>query len=808
MGLPNIDIVSGVTSFEICVTGYLCGLVLLLVYAKRAPDRQVKIQMALMGIVFIAMWHPWFGVATGFFLVSAGQAALGNPTHVLVYAWAPAVAIPIWVGLTAKSIKGGRYTNPITAVITILGGIFALLVYVDPSNNIFYTSTVGGLPDSGFIGGALALLGLMLLIVVFFVGITNLRLGLKGDKTLKWKRVSAGLGAMMFGLFTLIDAGVENIDIVTLSIVRAFIFTSAALVFQGVMAPEKKRPAEATTTTGTPGLTKYGSIQGRIIKAMVGCVLIPLGILTVICLSQLTPFGVSLGVDVAGSMIAVFLVVVGSLIIVSFFVMIRVSRRIVNPIKELTQTIDGMTKGDLSQEVSLDAMQRGGELGVLAQAFQNLLITMRLGNQSYYQGDMTLAFSNYNAALELFQTTSNQKGQGMCLNNLGNIYRNWGNFDKAMECYEQSIIIGEKQEDLAGLSSRYNNRGLLYLSRENFDLARQDFARALQIDDKIDDAKGKATRKRNFGLMHIMEKKGDLAKKILEEALQIDKGLDNTEGIVEDQFAFGRLYLLTNELDAADEMLKSALKSAENLGNYPLMRNVLKEMTRLYENQGSVSLLHKAQAELAKVEKSLISEKDVVFVIDQSGSMREQEKIVAARNGALQVFNDAINEDDNVAVIGFHSIINKILDLVPKKGHEKQIRATLECLQETQYQTCFYDAVALAIDIVKGTPKERQKWVVALTDGQDNTSKEYNSRKLAKYIRNLDQTMNIILIGVGPELKNVFKEMNEISSASPQGKYIKIYSTQNVKKQIEAAFVNVKEIMASAEIEGFTPEEK
>jgi hypothetical protein len=29
---------------------------------------------------------------------------------------------------------------------------------------------------------------------------------------------------------------VENIDIVTLSIVRAFIFTSAVLVFQGVMA--------------------------------------------------------------------------------------------------------------------------------------------------------------------------------------------------------------------------------------------------------------------------------------------------------------------------------------------------------------------------------------------------------------------------------------------------------------------------------------------------------------------------------------------------------------------------------------------
>ena len=49
--------------------------------------------------------------------------------------------------------------------------------------------------------------------------------------------------------------------------------------------------------------------------------------------------------------------------------------------------------------------------------------------------------------------------------------------------------------------------------------------------------------------------------------------------------------------------------------------------------------------------------------------------------------------------------------------------------------------------------------------------------------------------------------MTDMVNATPRGKYITIYSVKNVKKRIENAFKTVKEIMASSEIEGFTPEE-
>ncbi|OLS13102.1 MAG: hypothetical protein RBG13Loki_3274 [Promethearchaeota archaeon CR_4] len=113
-----------------------------------------------------------------------------------------------------------------------------------------------------------------------------------------------------------------------------------------------------------------------------------------------------------------------------------------------------------------------------------------------------------------------------------------------------------------------------------------------------------------------------------------------------------------------------------------------------------------------------------------------------------------------------------------------------------------------AIDDLKDTPVGFQHWVVALTDGQDNSSKRFTPKTLAKYIKDLKFPLNLLLIGVGQELRNVFYDMNLIVTAAPRGKYIPIYAETNLAQQIEGAFKQVQEILASSEIEGFTPEEK
>ena len=505
--------------------------------------------------------------------------------------------------------------------------------------------------------------------------------------------------------------------------------------------------------------------------------------------------------------IIIFIVVAVTILLVVYFLVIRVSRSITRPVTALTSAIEGMTKGDLTKEIPMDAKDRGSELGTLAKSFQNLLVTMRLGNKSYYRGDMSVAFTNYQAALELFQTTNNIRGQGMCYNNLGNIYRNWYEFDKAKDCYDKAIKAGDQQADKAGLAARYNNRGLLFLSKEDWDAAKSDFEYAMRIDKDLGDERGLATRTRNMGVLNMLRQEWKAAEKLLDEALKIDNDLGNDGGIAEDEFQLGRLAQSTNDNETAESHFKNALKLADGLQNAPLMKNILEQMVKLYDAMESTTLLHKAEAELAKVNSLLVKEKAVMFVIDQSGSMQAEGKMTAARNGALEVFEETINIGDEVGILGFHSIVNEILPMLKKLGPTiAQIKNAFNNLDYTPYQTTFYDTVATAIDRLKAVPADKQRWIVALTDGQDNMSRNYNAKTLAKLIQAVQPPLNFILIGVGSELQLVHNDMNMIVDATPKGKYIKIYSPKNVKKAIADAFKMVKEIMASSEIEGFTPE--
>jgi tetratricopeptide (TPR) repeat protein len=551
-----------------------------------------------------------------------------------------------------------------------------------------------------------------------------------------------------------------------------------------------------------------GVVEWRVAYAPVGAG--SLYVVTFVPYSEIITPGTQLQSDLAALntlAIVIFIGVAAALFIVVYLFVIKVSRSITRPVVALTAAIENMTKGDLTNEIPMDAKSRGDELGTLAMSFQNLLTTMRLGNKSYYRGDMSLAYTNYKAALELFETTNNLRGQAMSYNNLGNIYRQWADYDKAKEAYDKAVQIGEAQTDHAGLAARYNNRGLLFLAEENYDAAKADFDRALQIDKELGDEKGIASRNRNLGILNMLRQQWKPAQKFLDESLKIDSDLGNDAGIADDEFQLGRLAQSTNDQEGAETHFKKALKVAEALQNYPLMKHILGQMVKLYDSMDSTTALHKTEAELAKVNEVLVKPKEVVFVMDQSGSMQAEGKMTASRSGALEVFEETINIGDEVAVIGFHSIINPLLPLTHKKGTDiAKIKGTLINLDSTPYQTAFYDAVAYAIEMLKTTPPEEQRWIVALTDGQDNMSKQYNPNTLAKFIKSISPPINFVLIGVGSELKMVHNEMTQIVEATPRGKYIKIYSAKNVKKAIEDAFKKVKEIMASSEIEGFTPE--
>jgi len=242
MALPNIDILNGITGLEIILSGYILGLILIFKHARKAPNKKVKKNILLSGIGLIGLFQAWFGVSGSFLLMVLGLPPLGYPVGnpnwgVLGYAWGPAIGLPIWAYITSNLFKEGRYKIPITSIFAVMSAIFAILVYTFPSISTKWNPSPGGLPETSIRGAAMIVLGVMLVMMMVLLGPTIIMSGLKlDDKSAKWRRFSLGVGLTMGALFGIIDAalGAEEIGLIGLAIVKAGIFTSIFLIYEGI----------------------------------------------------------------------------------------------------------------------------------------------------------------------------------------------------------------------------------------------------------------------------------------------------------------------------------------------------------------------------------------------------------------------------------------------------------------------------------------------------------------------------------------------------------------------------------------------
>lgn len=105
-----------------------------------------------------------------------------------------------------------------------------------------------------------------------------------------------------------------------------------------------------------------------------------------------------------------------------------------------------------------------------------------IGNVFGQQKKYLEATQHYAAALKVFQDQKNKNGEARMLNNLGGIYQVIGNYDLALEYYQNSLSIFQNK----GVRDRkigllFLNIGSIKLLQEKYDEALSTFKKALEI---------------------------------------------------------------------------------------------------------------------------------------------------------------------------------------------------------------------------------------------------------------------------------------------------------------------------------------
>jgi tetratricopeptide (TPR) repeat protein len=545
---------------------------------------------------------------------------------------------------------------------------------------------------------------------------------------------------------------------------------------------------------------------------------------------------------------AVLAIVAGVITTVSY----RRAQSVIEPITEMTRLVNKMAGQDFTRGItSAGAMYE--EVGTTVDALLSFQEAARFGNQAFIRGDLNRALSNYQNLLEISRRLQIDVGEQIMLLNIGNVFRQRGDTGNAMDYYEQSMAIAkgrlekakedgaDEKDALVRIASVYHNMALVEMDKGHADKSMALLEDAEAIDRTMQNQYGLAKRFDAMGLVLMRDGRYGQAQSKFDEAQEIARSIDYPRSLAYIHYHEGELHQVQGAWKKAEDNYNEAISYGQETDELWLVVFAMQRLADVLDERNKPS--HDVRRKAEKLRRSIMFKKSVTFVIDYSGSMQAQNRIRAAVKGALEILHSQVNPQDAVSVIVFNSSYRELLPLTVKgerEDDENKIVATLNSLKYPNYATAFYDALGRALEELEKIESSEHRWVIALTDGQDNSSENYsldvlegilteNDRMKRKrpltiegFIRDHHLDVNLLIIGVGQELSQKADTDRRIKSAKtgqhitteellesiceriPQGQYISVVDSSNVRLDIERAFEKVGVLMAQLEVGGTT----
>ncbi|OFX36674.1 MAG: hypothetical protein A2X08_09890 [Bacteroidetes bacterium GWA2_32_17] len=168
-----------------------------------------------------------------------------------------------------------------------------------------------------------------------------------------------------------------------------------------------------------------------------------------------------------------------------------------------------------------------------------------------------------NTALQLAIKLKYPKGEAISYNNIGTIYFQQNDYEKALKNFLTSLKI--EIADEKGIAATYNNIGLVYEAQAKYDMALENYFTALKIQIKIGDKRGIASSYSNIGIVYGEQTNYSMALKNHFISLKIRKENGDKKGIATSYNNIGIIYGAQGNYDKALSAFFASLKIQKEL---------------------------------------------------------------------------------------------------------------------------------------------------------------------------------------------------------------------------------------------------
>ncbi|MBN2586075.1 MAG: tetratricopeptide repeat protein [Candidatus Fermentibacteraceae bacterium] len=248
-----------------------------------------------------------------------------------------------------------------------------------------------------------------------------------------------------------------------------------------------------------------------------------------------------------------------------------------------------------------------------------------IGSIYFRWGRYSSALENYMEALRIHEKLNNAPDPGI-LSNIGAVYLQIGDTEKALECYSRVHDMAEEMDgpadlktaalinmgeifgrmgmndaalenlSMAGELARANdmkqamaaiedNTGSVMTRLEKYDEAMEHFNLSLSMFRSLEDVKGEALVLCNMGKCALLDRSGR-AMEFFEESQRIFRNLNDSQGASDTLIGIARVMVSQDRKGEALGKLAEALEIAGNKGLKPQLSEIHRDLSRIFENSG------------------------------------------------------------------------------------------------------------------------------------------------------------------------------------------------------------------------------
>jgi len=210
----------------------------------------------------------------------------------------------------------------------------------------------------------------------------------------------------------------------------------------------------------------------------------------------------------------------------------------------------------------------------------------RIGNTCQLKGEFDKALENYQQALEINREIDNQKEVARSLTNIGSIYRTFGKYDDAIQFHLEALSIYEGIDAPEGTAWTSLNISRLFKLNEDYDKALEYLEQALPVYRNIAREQGVKTGVtlclKEYSLIYSQSGQTKKALEYSRRVLQRNQEAGNQYGIANTWFTMGKIYQKRGDLTKSLQYLHKALSMKRELNDQIEIPSILRSIGENY----------------------------------------------------------------------------------------------------------------------------------------------------------------------------------------------------------------------------------